>query len=101
MTRPLAAATPAPSVQVHLTFVDVATGDVRSDRTVRLADDFVGTILPYFDQYALSHRIWAPDSTSIVLPLVDSNDRSRAVVLGADGADGRPVADAIDAFWAP
>ena len=104
MTRPLAAATPAPSVQVHLTFVDVATGDVRSDRTVRLADDFVGTILPYFDQYALSHRIWAPDSTSIVLPLVDSNERSRAVVLAADGADGaagRPVADAIDAFWAP
>jgi len=101
MTGTLAAATPAPSPQVHLTFVDVATGDVRSDRVVRLADDFVSTILPYFDQYALSHRVWAPDSSSIVLPLVDSSERSRAVILGADGVDGRPVADAIDAFWSP
>ncbi len=100
-TLPLAAATPEPGVPVQLTFVDVATGEVRSNRSVRLGSEFVRTILPFFDQYALSHRVWAPDGTSIVLPLLDADGRTRAVVLGVDGGDALPIADAVIAFWAP
>ena len=36
----------------------------------RLADTFTAQVLPFFDQYALSHRLWAPDSSAIVVPLV-------------------------------
>jgi len=99
--RPQAAASPPPTLEVHLTFVDVVTGQVRSDRVIRVGDDFVSTILPYFDQYALSHRVWAPDSSAIVLPLIDANGHTRVVVLGADGADATPVADATSASWSP
>jgi TolB protein len=94
-------ASPAPTVEVRLTFVDAVTGKVRSDRAVRLGDDFVGTVLPYFDQYALSHRVWSPDGQAIVLPLVDPDGRTRATVLDADGAEPRPIAEALNAFWAP
>ena len=59
------------------------------------------TVLPYFDQYALSHRVWAPDSSAIVLPLIDANERAHAVILGPDTSDGQPIAEAVGAFWAP
>jgi TolB protein len=94
-------ATPEPAQQVHLTFVDVATGSVRSDRTVEPAPDYVNTVLPYFDQYALSHRVWSPDGASIALPLVDSTGRARVTVLDVDGTDPGPLVDGIEASWAP
>jgi TolB protein len=96
-----AAASPGPAPVVRLTFVDVATGDVRSDRVVRPGADFVTAVLPYFDQYALSHRVWSPDSQAIVLPLEDADGRTQATVLDADGAAPRPIAEARQAFWAP
>lgn len=101
LARPVATATPALGLDVRLVFVDVATGAVGSERAVRLANQFVSGILPYFDQYALSHRVWAPDSSSILLPLVDPAGRTRLVVLPADGTDGRPVADGDRGFWSP
>jgi hypothetical protein len=61
----------------------------------------VNQLLPYFDQYALSHRVWAPDSRSIVLPLVDPAGRDRLFVLPADGSDGPPAIDAEIGFWSP
>jgi TolB protein len=62
---------------------------------------FVDQILPYFDQYALSHRVWAPDSASIVLPLVDATGRTQIVVVPADGTDSRTIAHGESAFWSP
>jgi len=61
----------------------------------------VNQILPYFDQYALSHRLWAPDSASIILPLVDSSGGTQIVVVAADGTDSRPIADGVSGFWNP
>jgi TolB protein len=101
MAPPLAAATPAPGPELHVVFVGASTGAVRSDRVVRLASQFVDALLPYFDQYALSHRLWSPDSASILLPLVDSNGRTQLVVVPADGAAGRPIADGVSGFWSP
>ncbi|HMC03544.1 MAG TPA: hypothetical protein VKI23_05415 [Cellulomonadaceae bacterium] len=99
--RRVAAATPSPGVEVRLAFIDVATGTVRSERVVRPASDFVNQILPYFDQYALSHHLWAPDSASIILPLVDSSGATQIVVVPADGTDSRPIADGVSGFWSP
>ena len=58
-------------------------------------------ILPYFDQYALSHRLWAPDRASIILPLVDSSGATQIVVVPADGTDSRPIAHGVSGFWNP
>ncbi len=98
---PGAPGTPAPAAEVRLAFVDAATGAVRSEQVVQPAVGFVDQVLPYFDQYALSHRVWAPDSTSVVLPLVDATGRTHAVVVPADGSDPRAVADGEAAFWSP
>jgi len=57
--------------------------------------------LPYFDQYALSHRLWAPNSASIILPRVDSSGATQIVVVAADGTDSRPIADGVSGFWSP
>jgi hypothetical protein len=96
-----AAATPPPGADVRIVFVDVSTGAVRSDHTVRLAANFVGGLLPYFDQYALSHRLWAPDSASILLPLIDTAGREQLVVVPSDGTADRPVASGVSGFWSP
>ena len=72
-----------------------------AERVVRPVSDFVNQILPYFDQYALSHRLWAPDSASIILPLVDSSGGTQIVVVPADGTDSRPIADGVSGFWNP
>ncbi len=99
----LAAATPAPTggPELHLIFVDVADGAVRSDRVVRPASRFVNEFLPYFDQYALSHRVWAPDSSAILLPLVDDAGRDQLVSLEADGSPSSRVFDGTVGFWSP
>ena len=99
--RPVAAATPSPGAEVRLAFIDVGTGEVRSERVVQPAATLVGQILPYFDQYALSHRFWSPDSASIVLPLVDGTGRTKIMVVPADGTDSRSLAAGESAFWSP
>jgi TolB protein len=94
-------AAPSPGFGLHLRFVDVASGAIRSERQVQLSDVFVTQLLPFFDQYALSHRIWSPDSASIALPLVGAGGVSQIFVIRADGSDFRRVADGTAAFWSP
>ena len=72
---PAASSAPAGRNEIRLTFVDVATGRVRSEAAVSPGAQFVNGLLTYFDQYALSHRLWAPDSSSILLPQVDAPGR--------------------------
>jgi TolB protein len=89
----------APGTTVRLAFVDVATGKIRSERVVHLAGHFVNELLPYFDQYALSHSLWSPDSASLLLPLVDATGRDQLVVIPSDGSASRPIADGDSGFW--
>ena len=96
-------ASPAPQLgpELHLVFVTVADGTIRSDRVVRPTRHFVNQFLPYFDQYALSHRVWSPDSSAVLLPLIDAGGRDQLVVLPADGSDGPPPLDGVSGFWSP
>ncbi len=64
-----------------------------------MADHFVNELLPYFDQYALSHSLWSPDSRAILLPLVSAAGRDQLVVVPADGSDARAIADGDSGFW--
>lgn len=91
----------AAGVSLRLSFVTIANGAIRSEREVRLSDLFVNQVLPFFDQYALSHRLWSPDGASIVLPLVGAGDTTELVVIPADGAEPRTVAIAEIGFWSP
>ncbi len=94
-------AAPAAGIGVQLVFVETATGTIRSKRIVRLADLFVSQLLPYFDQYALSHRIWSADSHAIALPVVADDGTSGIVAIPADGGAATRIADGVAAAWSP
>jgi TolB protein len=99
-----AAITPTPppgTPTLRLRFVDVASGTVRSQRDILLPDILVSDFLPFFDQYALSHRVWSPASDAIVLPLVDDTSVSRITIVPADGSPSRVIGDGVSAFWSP
>ncbi len=95
---PIAQADP---LSLRLVFVDVATGAVRSEQSVRLSDIVLAQFLPFFDQYARSHRMWSPASDAIVLPLQDETGAGHVTIVPADGSPQRPIADGVAAFWSP
>jgi len=87
-----------PSDFLSLSVVDVTTG-----RGLRLLDFtptpiFIGQFLPYFDQYALSHRLWSPDSRSILLP-VRENGLNLILVIPVAGGRPERLAEGDIAFW--
>ena len=96
-----AAASAAPSrTEIRLTFVDVASGDIRSDPNVTPSITYINAVLAYFDQYALSHRLWSPDSSAIILPQLAQDSSEHIGILYADG--GTPVTfEGTLAFWSP
>ena len=97
---PSAARSQEPQTEVRLIFVDVASGTTLSQPIIRPAERFVGSLLAYFDQYALSHRLWAPDSSSILIPEVDETGTTHVLVRYVDGSD--PVQlDGDFGFWSP
>ena len=86
--------------EVRLVFVDVASGDIRAQPQVRPSSLFIDQVLNYFDQYALSHRLWAPDSSSFLLPVIDDDGADRVLAMTPDGKIlGR--LDGAMAFWGP
>lgn len=92
-------------LRLNLWCVDIDTDAHRLIRTFEPVDMFVNQFLPFFDQYALSHRVWSPDSTHMVLPVVDyddeGNDVPRIMVVPMLPRGGKPyaVADGVMAFW--
>ena len=99
--RPLPLDAASGGVSLRLAFVEVSSGAIRSERAVGLAEHFVSQLLPYFDQYALSHRLWSSDSAAMLLPLVSSSGKDQLVVIPADGSDPRVIADGAKGFWRP
>jgi TolB protein len=91
----------AAGIGLHLAFVDVATAAVRSQRDIQVSVSFVNQILPYFDQYALSHRFWSADSASLALPLVTADGTDQLAVIPARGTDTHPIPGRTIGFWSP
>jgi TolB protein len=86
--------------EVRLLFVDVASGDTISEAVVQPGQLYVEQLLVYFDQYALSHRLWAPDGSSFLMPQRDADGATRIVAFFPDGRD--PIAfDGLIGFWSP
>ena len=91
----------AAGVDVSLQFVDVASGAATTPAIVSLSSLFVNQVLPYFDQYALSHRVWSPDGTSILLPVVTADGVETLESLPKDGSSARVLAPGSIGFWSP
>jgi TolB protein len=98
-TTPVSAAAAVPGIPLRLVFVTVGSGVIRSQRTVQVSDAFVQQLLPYFDQYALSHHLWSPDGASIILPLVGTDGTVDLTSIRADGSETRVVTVGVSAFW--
>jgi hypothetical protein len=102
---PKPVASPGPSVspgadtEVRLFFIDVASGKVRSQPVVVPGARFIDQFLTYFDQYSLSHEIWAPDSSSLLIPESDAAG-THLVVRHPDGSRPRAL-DGEVGFWSP
>jgi TolB protein len=97
VVRPAAVAAP----KLRLSFVNVESGAIRSHWSFAVSEVFLEQLLPYFDQYALSHRLWSPDGTSIAIPVIAEDGTDQVMVVRADGAGARKVADGVAAFWSP
>lgn len=88
------------SFNFTLTVIDVASGEGRVLGEFEPTFLFLSQFLPFFDQYALSHRIWSPDSDALVLP-VREGSRSMIYVYPADGSAKQLLAEGTMAFWSP
>jgi TolB protein len=99
--RSVAAAAAPPGVALRLAFVTVGSGAVLSQKTLRVSDVFTQQVLPFFDQYALSHRLWAPDGRSMIVPVVSDDGVVHLTAVRADGTDSHVVTDGTMAFWRP
>jgi hypothetical protein len=102
-SSPGASSSPAPSQppsEVRLVFVDVRSGGIRSQPVVEPGQLFIDQFLTYFDQYALSHQLWSPDSSSILIPVVDPGGTTHISALSPNG-DPALTFDGAIAFWSP
>lgn len=82
---------------LELRVVNVKTGADRLLLPFTPTPLFVDQFLPFFDQYALSHRVWSPDSTALVLPL-QSSSGPKIVVVPLSG-EPSVLADGEMPFW--
>ncbi|HSL77076.1 MAG TPA: hypothetical protein VK867_09035 [Candidatus Limnocylindrales bacterium] len=86
--------------EVRLIFVDVASGATLSQPVIRPTERFVTALIAYFDQYALSHQLWAPDGSALLMPEIGDDGVSHVAVRHPDGSE--PITlDGEIAFWSP
>lgn len=60
---------------------------------------WISQFLPFFDQYALSHSIWSPDSRALVLPMLNDDGRPGIYVVSADDGQREFLTDGVIGFW--
>lgn len=73
-----------------LKVIDVDAGTVQPLGVFTPSPTFAAQYLPFFDQYARSHRLWSPASDALVLPALDDDGVPTLVYFGVDG-DVRPL----------
>jgi TolB protein len=86
--------------ELRMFFLDAASGDTRSSVAVIPGRLFLDQVFPFFDQYALSHELWAPDSSSFLLPIADRERLAVLTVLYPGGEEPETIEGAVG-FWSP
>lgn len=84
--------------QFNLAIIDVETGQETQVMSFVPTGIFISQFLPFFDQYALSHNIWSPNSDAIVLPVREDGE-SRVKVVRIDGSEYFDLGEGDMAFW--
>jgi TolB protein len=59
------------------------------------------TVLPFFEQFAFSHRFWSPDGAALVGPGVMRTGRSEVFVHDLTGGPPRAIGGGVLAWWSP
>lgn len=94
-----------PAAQQNLPRLRLLVFDTTTDEG-RLLFSFVPTFtfatqfLPFFDQYALSHQLWSPDSKALVLPMIE-NGRNQIFVINVASGQKQFLAEGLMPFWSP
>lgn len=96
--RSAKAATQFSLPRLDLVIFDVSTGEGRRLLNFTPTLTFLSQLMPFFDQYALSHRLWSPTSDALVLPLLEDG-RSRIYIMPIHGGDKRLLAEGSMASW--
>ena len=78
--------------------IDVKSKEDRVIGTFTPSFQFVTQFLPFFDQYALSHSIWSPQSDAVVLTTIDAQNAEKITVFSLDGS-AQIIADGDTPFW--
>jgi TolB protein len=86
------------SFLLELHVVDISSKEDKRLATFTPTFLFVSQFLPFFDQYALSHRIWSPDSSAVVLPITNADDSRQVTVFKLDGTV-TPIGEGDTPFW--
>ncbi len=84
---------------ITLATIDIETGAQRYIATFEPNPIFVSQFLPFFEQYALSHRIWSPDSRALAIPVINNEGEPEILITPIDGQDSYRVSDGFLAFW--
>lgn len=95
---PLSARAEQILLTLELWIVEVGSGRRRQLIAFQPPPLFVNQFMPFFDQYALSHRLWSPDSDAVVLPLI-TDDTIQILVVPINGDPPRAIAEGMMAFW--
>lgn len=61
----------------------------------------VREVLPFFEQFAQSHRLWSPDSTAFTYPGTLESGRKGIWVQALDGSEPCWATDGLSAWWSP
>jgi TolB protein len=85
-------------VTLALKVVDAETAQARTLGLFTPTPAFFGQYLPFFDQYARSHRLWSPDSDALVFPALDEAGVPTIVRFGLDG-EIRPLTPGDMPAW--
>ena len=83
-------------LELHLAEID--SGETRMLTTFQPTAAFVSQFLPFFDQYALSHRMWSPDGSALTLPMIGEDGLPQVVVVTLDGTV-TAIAPGDTPFW--
>ncbi len=72
-------------IQMELWIIDLVANNRQKLFHFQPTRLFLNQFLPFFDQYALSHRIWSPNSDAIVLPILQDG-KNRVVNIALNGS---------------
>jgi TolB protein len=87
-----------PTITLRLLLIDISTGENLQRINFQPTSLFVTQFLPFFDQYALSHRIWSPSSDAVVFPVSDNGESTVQIITVVSGAIDR-IALGDMPFW--